>query len=43
MKDKLKNIKNGQKYIHDIIKNYNDGDKVDNIEILELLRYHPTK
>lgn len=43
LKNKLKNMTNGKKYITNIINNYSDNEKVNNIEILELLQYHPTK
>jgi hypothetical protein len=43
LKNKLKNITNGKKYITNIIEKYNENEKVNNIEILELLQYHPTK
>ena len=43
LKIKLKNITNGKKYISNIIGNYHDNEKVNDIEILELLKYHPTK
>ena len=43
LKIKLKNITSGKKYITNIIGNYKDNEKVNNIEILELLQYHPTK
>jgi len=43
LKNKLKNITNGKKYITNIIEKYNENEKVDNIELLELLQYHPTK
>jgi hypothetical protein len=43
IKIKLKNITNGKKYITNIIEKYNNNEKINNIEILELLQYHPTK
>jgi len=43
LKNKLKNFTNGKKYITNIIEKYNENEKVDNIELLELLQYHPTK
>ena len=39
---KLKNV-NGKKHITGIISKLSDNDRVDNIEVLELLQYHPTK
>ena len=33
----------GKKYITNIIRKYNENEKVNDIEILELLQYHPTK
>lgn len=43
LKIKLKNVTNGKKYISNIIGNYHDNEKVNDIELLELLQYHPTK
>lgn len=40
---KLKNLTNGRKYITAIIEKYKENEKVNDIEILELLQYHPTK
>jgi hypothetical protein len=39
LKNKLKNITNGKKYITNIIKQYNENEKINNVELLELLQY----
>lgn len=43
LKNNLKNITNGKKYITNIIEKYSENEKINNIEILQLLQYHPTK
>ena len=43
LKIKLKNVTNGKKYVTNIIEKYKKNEIVDNIVILELLQYHPTK
>ena len=43
LKIKLKNVTNGKKYVTDIIEKYKKNEIVNNIVILELLQYHPTK
>ena len=43
LKIKLKNSTNGIKYVTSLLKDYKENDKVENIDILNLLSYHPTK
>jgi hypothetical protein len=43
LQDKLKNITNGKKYIDSLLQKYEINDKVEEIDILSLLHYHPTK
>jgi hypothetical protein len=43
LKQKLKNVSNGRKYITSLIEKHTNGEKLNDVEILELVQYHPTK
>ena len=43
LKTELKNMTNGKKYVTSLLKNYRENDKINNLTILYLLSFHPTK
>ena len=43
LKTKLKNVTNAKTYISNILQKYKDNDIVNDLDIVELLLYHPTK
>ena len=43
LKTKLKNVTNAKTYISNILQKYKDNDIVNDLDIIELLSYHPTK
>ena len=43
LKIKLKNLTNSKKYITNIISKYKENERVNDVEILQLLQHHPTK
>lgn len=43
LKTKLKNVTNAKTYISNILQKYKDNDIVNDLDVIELLSYHPTK
>jgi hypothetical protein len=43
LKIKLKNVTNAKTYISNILQKYKDNDIVNDLDVIELLSYHPTK